>query len=109
MAPIFFEESAYLDVVQSSVKTQLADAPDSEVKEIVGCQAAVIPSQYSVGGVRDHSVCLPFDSEVIQSSRCSLMAKRLFGDVGVRLLIKLISRWIDFKLENMNCKAAAWP
>jgi hypothetical protein len=86
--PIFFDVSAYLDVVRSPVKTQLTDSLGAEVKEIFGFQAAVIPSQYSVGGVRDISVCLPFDSEVIQSSRCTLMAKWLFGDVGVRLFLR---------------------
>ncbi|MDA9091302.1 hypothetical protein N9J84_04265 [Porticoccaceae bacterium] len=108
MGPILFDWSAYLGVVQSSVKTQLADAPGSEVKEIVGYQAATISVQYYIGGARDRSVYLPFDSEVIQSSRCILIAKWLFGVFGVRLLAKLISRWLNFKLESMNCKAAAW-
>ena len=109
MDPIAVDVLVYLAVAKSSVKTQLTGALGAEVKEIVGCQAAVIPSQHSVGGVRDISVCLPIDSEVIQFSRCILIAKWLFGVFGVRLLAKLISRWLNFKLENMNCKAAAWP
>ena len=104
MNPILFDVSAYLAVTRSPVKAPLNDALGAEVKEIIGCQAADIPYQYSMGRVRDVSVFLPFYSEVIQSSRCTLMAKRLFGDVGVRLS----GSWLDFKLENMNCKAAAW-
>ena len=109
MNPIFFDVSAYLDVVRSPVKTQLNDALGAEVKEIVGCQVAVIPSQYSVGGVRDHSVCLPFDSEVIQSSRCTLMAKRLLGDFTVPPSISSGSYWPGLILKNLSCKATAQP
>ena len=85
MDPVLFDVSACLDVARSPVKTQLAYALGAEVKEIVGCQAAEGPSPYSMGRVRDISVCLSFDSEVIQFPRYTLMAKRLFGDVGVRL------------------------
>jgi len=78
MDPMVVDVSVYLDVVQSSDKTQLNDALGAEVKEIVGYQAAEGPSQYSIGRVRDISVCLSFDSEVIQFPRYTLMAKRLF-------------------------------
>ena len=110
MAPILFDLSAYLYVARSPVKTQLADALGAEVKEIIGCQAADIPYQYSMGRDRDVSVCLLFDSEVIQSSRCTLMAKWLFGDVGVRLflrrLVVVLSKffWNLFGLSGFDPK-----
>ena len=90
MDPMVVDVSVYLDVVQSSDKTQLNDALGAEVKEIVGYQAAEGPSPYSMGRVRDISVRLSFDSEVIQFPRYTLMAKRLFGDVGVRLFLRLL-------------------
>ena len=51
---------------------------------------------------------VPYVSEVIQSSRCTLMTERLFRGFGVRLLAKLISRWFDLKFKIINCKSAAW-
>ena len=108
MAPILFDLSAYLYVARSPVKTQLADALGAEVKEIIGCQAADIPYQYSMGRDRDVSVCLSFDSEVIQSSRCTLMAKWLFGDVGVRLLVRACGDWTKPKSDSTNCIWHVW-
>ena len=109
MAPILFDLSAYSAVARSPVKTQLADALGAEVKEIIGCQAADIPYQYSMGRVRDVSVCLSFYSEVIQSSRCILMAKRLFGDFSVPPSISSRSYWPGSILENLSCKDTASP
>ena len=51
---------------------------------------------------------VPYVSEVIQSSRCTLMTERLFRGFGVRLLAKLISRWFDLKFKIINCIAAGW-
>ena len=78
MDPVVVDVLVYLAVVQSPVKKTLTDALGAEVKEIVGYQAAEGPSPYSMGRVRDISVCLSFDSEVIQFPRYTLMAKRLF-------------------------------
>ena len=108
MDPILFDVSAYSAVARSPVKTQLADALGAEVKEIIGCQAADIPYQYSMGRVRDVSVYLLFDSEVIQSSRCTLMAKWLLGDVGVRLLVRACGHWTKTKLYSTYCIWHVW-
>ena len=108
MDPMVVDVLGCLDVGQWSDKTLLADAGGAEVKEIIGYQAAEGPSPYSMGCVGDISVCLSFYSEVIQFQRCTLTVKRLFVDVGVRLLAKLISRWFDLKFKIINCKAAAW-
>ena len=70
MASILFDVSAYLDVVQRSVKSQLADA--------VGVEVVSLPI---IGRVINGGY-LPFDSVMIQSVRCSLTANRLFGGFG---------------------------
>ena len=108
MDPMVVDVLACLDADQCSDKTQLAGALGAEVKEIIDYQAAEGPFPYSMSCVRDISVCLPFYSEVIQFQRCTLTVKRLFEDVGVRLLGKLISRWYELKFKIINYKAAAW-
>ena len=97
MDPMAVDMLGCLDVGQCSDKTLLAGAGGAGV----GSQP-VTGRVLSGGGV-------PFGSEVIQFSRCTLMAKWLFGGFGVRALAKLISRRLEFKLEDMNCKAAVWP
>jgi len=94
--PMVVDVLVCLDGDQCSDKTLLADAVDAEALFLPVIGRAIC------GG------CVPEVSEVIQSVRCSLMAERLFWGFGVRVLGKLISRWFDFKLENMSCKAAAW-
>ena len=107
MNPIFFDVSAYLDVVRSPVKTQLNDALGAEVSDYQGTQ---VHYKSPMGRVRDISVNPPFDSEIIQSSRCTLMAKWLFGDVGVRLflrrLVVVLSKffWNLFGLSGFDPK-----
>ena len=103
MDPILFDVSAYLAVAKSPVKTPLTDALGAEVKEIVGYQAAVIPSQYSVGGVRDISVCLPSASEVIQPLRYTWMAKSLYRSFGAGLLVRTSTHLNKPKSDNMYC------
>lgn len=95
MDPMAVDMLVCLDVGQGSDKTQLADA--------VGAEAGSRPVTGRV--LRGSGV--PDVSKVIQSMRCSLTAERLFGGFGVRILGKLISRCLGFKLENMSCKAAA--
>ena len=63
-----------LDVGQCSDKTLLAGAGGAGVGS-----RPVTGRVLSGGGV-------PFGFEVIQSLRCSLMAKWLFGDCGLRLM-----------------------
>jgi len=92
MDPMAVDMLGCLDVDQCSDKTLLAGAGS----------LASTGHVLSDGGV-------PYVSEVIQSSLCTLMAKWLFGGFGVRALAKLISRRLEFKLEDMNCKAAVWP
>ena len=96
MDPTAVDMLGCLDVGQCSDKTLLAGAVSGE--------ALFLPviGRDICGG------CVPYVSDVIQSIRCSLMAKRLFEDVGVRLLAKLISRWFDLKFKIIDCKAAAW-
>ncbi|MDB9952692.1 hypothetical protein OAD57_04860 [Porticoccaceae bacterium] len=96
MDPILFDVWAYSAVARSRVKTQSPDAVDAEV-----------PSQYSLGRARYISTCLSYDSEVIQSSRYILTAKRLFGDVVVRLLVRVCTYWRKCKSNNMHCNTAA--
>jgi len=74
MDPMVVDVLGCLDGGQCSDKTLLAGA-------VVGDAGSwpVTGRVLSGGGV-------PFGSEVIQSSRCTLMAKWLFGDCGVRLM-----------------------
>ena len=95
MDPMVVDVLVCLDGDQCSDKTLLADAVDAEALFLPVIGRAIC------GG------CVPYVSDVIQSVRCSLMAERLFGGFGVRVLGKLISRCLGFKLENMSCKAAA--
>ena len=108
MGPMVVDVLAYLDVARSPVKTQLADALGAEVKEIVGCQAAVIPSKHSVGGVRHSNVCSLSNSKVIQFMRCSLMAKRLLGDVAAWLLVRACGQWTKPKSDSTYCIWHVW-
>ena len=108
MDPMVVDVLVCLDRDQCSDKTLLADAGGAEVKEIIDYQAAEDPFPYSMSYIRDISVCLPFYSEVIQSSRCTLMAKWLLGDFGVRLLVRTSTYWRKHKSENIYCKAAAF-
>ena len=70
----------------------------------VGAEALFLP----VIGRAIYGGCVPYVSKVIQSMRCSLMAERLFGGFGVRILGKLISRWLDSTLKIITCIAEAW-
>ena len=96
MDPMVVDVLVCQDGDQCSDRTLLADA--------VGAEALFLPviGRAICGG------CVPYGSDVIQSVRCSLMAERLFGGFGVRLLVKVISRWLHLKLKIINCKAAAW-
>ena len=105
MDPMVVDMLVCLDVGQCSDKTLLADALGAEVKEIIDYQAAEGPFPYSMSYIRDISVCLPFYSEVIQFPRCILMVKRLFGDLGVRVLVRGSILWRKSKSENMYCNA----
>ena len=96
MDPMVVDVLVCLDGDQCSDRTLLADA--------VGAEALFLP-------VIDRAICggcVPYVSEVIQSVRSSLMAERLFGGFGDRILGKLIFRWFDLKFKIINCKAAAW-
>ena len=96
MDPMVVDVLVCLDGDQCSDKTLLADA--------VGAEALFLPviGRAICGG------CVPYVSEVIQSVRCSLMAERLFGGFGVRVLGKLIFRWFDSTLKIITCIAAGW-
>ena len=78
MDPMVVDVLVCLDGDQCSDRTLLADA--------VGAEALFLPviGRDICGG------CVPYVSDVIQSIRCSLMAKRLFEDVGVRLFLRLL-------------------
>ena len=96
MDPMVVDVLVCLDGDQCSDKTLLADA--------VGAEALFLPviGRAICGG------CVPYVSDVIQSVRCSLMAERLFGGFGDRILGKLIFRWFDSTLKIITCIAAAW-
>ena len=96
MDPMVVDVLVCLDGDQCSDKTLLADAVDAEALFLPVIGRAIC------GG------CVPYVSEVIQSSRCTLMAERLFGGFGVRVLGKLIFRWFDSTLKIITCIAAAW-
>jgi hypothetical protein len=71
--PILFDVSAYSAVARSPDKTQVTDAVEFFSLPII---VRVINGDY-----------LPFNSEMIQSVRCILTAKRQFGDFDVRVLV----------------------
>jgi len=90
MDPMAVDMLGCLDGDQCSDRTLLAGAGGAGVGS-----RPVTGRVLSGGGV-------PYVSDVIQSIRCSLMTKRLFEDVGIRLLAKLISRWFDLKFKIIN-------
>ncbi len=96
MDPMAVDMLGCLDGDQCSDKTQLADA--------VGAEALFLPviGRAICGG------CVPDVSDVTQCVRCSLTAERLFGGFGVRILGKLIFRWLDSTLKIITCIAEAW-
>ena len=83
MDPMVVDVLVCQDGDQCSDKTLLAGAVGAEVTEIIDSQAAAVPFHYSVGHAGYNSACLSHDSEVIHSSRCTLMAERLSGGFGV--------------------------
>jgi len=94
--PMVVDVLVCLDGDQCSDRTLLADAVDAEALFLPVIGRAIC------GG------CVPDVSDVIQSVRCSLMAERLFGGFGDRILGKLIFRWFDSTLKIITCIAAAW-
>ena len=90
MDPMVVDELVCLDGDQCPDKTLLA----------VGAEGLFLPviGRAICGG------CVPDVSEVIQSVRCSLMAKSLFGGFGVWVLVKACAYWRKSKSNNVNAK-----
>ncbi|MDA9095249.1 hypothetical protein N9J88_02465 [Porticoccaceae bacterium] len=107
MDPVSLLFAVYLDSITSNVHSQVTDVLGGDVKAVViSYEGMEVPFQYQMWRVKDKSVCLPYQSELILYSKCTVAAKTLFADLCSQLSKTPSKHWRHAKTKNLYCNAA---
>ena len=107
MDPVALLFAVYLDSISNHVTTRATDAMGSEVKAMtITYQGMDVSFQYQGWRVKDKSVCLSHHSKLTQYSKCTLVAKALFGELCARLSENPSKHWRHGRSKTMYCNAA---
>lgn len=109
MDPISVIFSTFITGISSGITTDISDIMGTELQyKVVEYHQLQIDFQYQMWTIKDKSVCArDKDNDLSAHSKCTVEAKRLFGDTCSYLQANPQQSWQYKKTKNMYCTASA--
>ncbi|WP_323753551.1 hypothetical protein [Marinobacter sp.] len=107
MDPISYVFSAYLNAVQTGVEAHFSESRNIHVTPVeIVYEGETIAFQHQIWRIRDQSVCGNVRQDLQRFSKCTMKAKRLFGELCSELSKGVQQDPKRAKLRAMYCNAS---